>query len=224
MPTRALAIASVQFKAWIRAATNSTSTLDAGDLLLICLIFFAIPPTGEIDVLELPGAAGIYLAILAAVLLYLLGRALSGALALERRGKLKGVSPGGAAYSLRNLDTGLARLASIPYCFAGALLEEIAFRHFVYSWLSDAFGSRTAIILQAVVFAAVHAVPALMLRHGRKIACYAAVFPFVSGLLLQRLYLASGGVAAPSMVHWVLNAGAVWRANGRTGKVYYDAH
>jgi len=214
----------VLFKAWTRSTTDSASTLDAGDLLLIGLIFFAMPPLARTDALALPKTDELIKVVLVAAALYLLGRVLSGAFGLERKGKLKGISPGGAANSLRYLDSWSAKLASIPYCFAGALLEEIIFRHLAYSWLSSVFNDRVAFILQAMVFAAVHAVPAFMFRHGRKIAYYASSFPFASGLLLQWLYLGSGSVAAPSMVHWILNVGAVWRANGRAGKVYYDAY
>ncbi|HNZ09063.1 MAG TPA: hypothetical protein PKN07_04800, partial [Bacillota bacterium] len=68
-------------------------------MLLIGLIFFAIPPLARTDALALPKANELIKIVLVAAALYLLGRVLSGAFGLERKGKLKGISPGGAANS-----------------------------------------------------------------------------------------------------------------------------
>ena len=220
-----LAAISVVFKAAVRKATRSASVVDLGDIALVLIMVRATGgsvSTAGPPFLAMPDAAS-WIAVSASFLfLYLSGRLIVSSLGIDRMDK-EGISAGGAAHSLRKLGRPAAMAAAFPYCLAGALLEELLFRHMLYSEIAETMGPGAASILQAVAFSAVHGIPALLLRHGRRIAAYAISFPFISGLMLQSLYSCTGSVASPTIVHWALNVSAVWRASLKTRQVYDDA-
>ncbi len=213
------------FKAAVRTATRSASAVDIGDLALIAMIAMAARSSGSLagipflampSLRALPGVAASF------TFLYLSGRLMVRLLDFDTTHN-KRVNAGGAAYSLRLMGRPAAMAASVPYCLAGALLEEVLFRHALYSAMKETLGQGAATILQAAAFSAVHALPAALLGHGWRIVAYALSFPFVSGLILQRLYWVTGSVASPAIVHWALNVSAAWRASHDPRQVYDDA-
>lgn len=216
---------SVGFKAAVKAATRSASVADLGDLTLIAVILQAAMSSGSltgIPFLAMPGTDS-WLPISASfVLLFLSGRLMVHSLGIDRMDK-DGISAGGAAHSLRKLGRTVAMAAAVPYCIAGALLEELLFRHLLFSMLVRPMGAAAAYMLQAAAFSAVHAVPAMAMKHGWRIILYAVSFPLMSALILQWLYCRTGSVASPAIVHWALNVSAVWRASIGTRQVYDDA-
>jgi membrane protease YdiL (CAAX protease family) len=216
MIIRGIVIMLSALKALIRSKTKSGPVIDIGDIILVVVLLAIKPPGSNSDfegMLRLPSAKEFPSICAVGLGLFLLGRAFALAFGMERASKLKMVSAGGAAISLRFLNRRAALLVAIPFCIPGAFLEEMLFRLMLYGALAGSIGRLPALFLQAVAFAAVHSIPAALLKHGRNVVLYASIFPFLSALALQWLVNSGYGLISSVIVHTLLNATAVWRSS-----------
>ena len=211
---RWLMAALCAFKLAVRLRGRSSSVIDLGDAVLLALLFLIKPHGGDPafdEALMLPRPAQALEAILCLAGLFLFGRALSGLLGMDEPENLIRVRPGGAALALIRLRSHEALPAAALFCIPGAALEEILFRWLLHGALTKAVGGPPAILLQAAAFAAMHALPAHLLRHSIRVRVYAWIFPFISAVVLAHMINAGWGLVAPISVHSLLNTLAAWR-------------
>lgn len=211
---RWLIAALCAFKLAIRLKGGSGAAVDMGDVLLVAAVFLLKPEGADpaFDAaLALPEGASAIQSFMCLIGLFLLGRALSGLLGMDEASNLKRVRPGGAALAIIRLDMGEAIIAAVLFCIPGAMLEEIAFRWILQGSLARAIGTPLATLLQAFLFAAVHALPSHLMGHPKGVRAFAWLFPFVSAVVLTHMITAGWGLAAPVLVHSMLNTLAAWR-------------
>jgi uncharacterized protein len=116
-----------------------------------------------------------------------------------------------------------------------ALLEEVAFRGVLYAMLARRYGVVAAIGGSSLLFGLWHVLPSVALRHANAAVAGvvgagttgtvvtvtgATVGAALAGVALCELRRRSGGLLAPFMLHWALNALGLlfaWTA-GRAGR------
>lgn len=211
---RWLIAALCAFKLAVRLSNRDGAAIDLGDILLLAILFLLKPEGADpaLDAaLALPGIAQAIEASICLGGLFLLGRALSGLMGMDREADLRNVRPGGAALALMRLNDREAVCAAVLFCIPGAALEELAFRWILQGALARAIGGPAASILQAAAFAAVHALPAHIMGHPKGVRAFAWVFPFISAIVLTYMITAGWGLVAPMLSHSMLNTFAAWR-------------
>lgn len=211
---RWLIAALCAFKLAVRIKGRTGAAIDLGDVMLVALLFLVKPQGADPafdEALTLPGPAHALQASLCLAGLFLLGRALAGLMGMDEPDRLRNVRPGGAALALIRLKKWEAMPAAVLFCIPGAALEEIAFRWILQGALTKAVGGPLAVLLQAAAFAAMHALPAHVMRHSRGVRSFAWIFPFVSAIVLTHMITAGWGLVAPVLVHSMLNTLAAWR-------------
>lgn len=221
MLVRALVLLSMGFKALVRIKSKA-AFLDLGDVILAASLVL----TGRRmckDPFALPSIAGLVVASVSFAGLYCFSVVLRKLLRTDEELGKNGINAGGAYRSLSGIEGRRLSAAAALFCIAGATLEEYLFRHAFFGMLSPRTGQIAATFLQAGVFSAVHAVPAAFGKKG-SVTAYATLFPFISALALQWVYMVGEGVVAPAIVHWALNVVAVSRAKAIEGKVYGRRH
>ena len=202
------------FKLVVRIKGRTGAAIDLGDVMLVALLFLVKPQGADPafdEALTLPGAAHALQASLCLAGLFLLGRALAGLMGMDDPENLRNVKPGGAALALTRLKKREAMPAAVFFCIPGAALEEVAFRWILQGALTKAVGGPIAVLLQAAAFAAMHALPAHIMRHPRGVRSFAWSFPFVSTIVLTYMITSGWGLIAPVLVHSMLNTLAAWR-------------
>lgn len=94
----------------------------------------------------------------------------------------------------------------------GPFGEELFFRGMLQPALAGAFGSPVAgVFVATALFALLHTVAD---RRGAPLWTWTA-FAFVLGLCLGCLFLATGNILPPFVLHVIVNAGNLWRIAGR---------
>lgn len=215
MIARAILACLVAMKAIVRWLSDTGPVIDIGDLALLAILFVAFPPGYDAtfdSMLALPGGEILRPTLFCGLGLLAASRALSASLLIGRPEDLKGVSAGGASRSLARLSLPAACAAAVPFCVPGAMLEELLFRGLLFNLLMASIGTLPALFAQALCFSLLHAVPAILMGHGRRIALYALLFPFVSSIALELLFMSCFSVLPSASVHAFLNFTAVWRS------------
>lgn len=221
MLVRAFVLLSIGFKALVRIKSKA-AFLDLGDVILAASLVLTGRKTWK-DPFALPSSAGLVAASVSFAGLYCFSALLRKLLRTDDELGKNGINAGGAYQSLSGVEGKRLAAAAALFCVAGAMFEEYLFRHAFFGMLSLRTGRVGATFLQAGAFAAVHAVPAAFGKKG-SVTAYATIFPFISALALQWVYVAGEGVVAPAVVHWALNVVAVSRAKAIEGKVYGRRH
>jgi len=202
------------FKLAVRVKDGTGAAIDIGDAALISILFLLKPQGADpaFDAaMKLPAPAQALQAALCLAGLFLLGRALSGLLGMDKAAGMRNVRPGGAALAIIRMRWPVAGPAAALFCIPGAALEEIAFRWMLQGALSKAMGGATAMLLQGATFAAMHALPAFLLGHPMGVRAYAWIFPLICAIILSHMINAGWGLVAPVLVHSMLNTFAAWR-------------
>lgn len=104
-----------------------------------------------------------------------------------------------AIETLTALPGWLWPIVGVAFALVNAAAEEAAYRGIIQQALSATFGSRTAIVLQAVAFGALH-------REGFPSGVSGVVLSAGYGVVLGVLRASTGGLLAPWIAHVVADA------------------